>query len=175
MESIASKRLVLRPLVAADSQSLYAAVHESCRELGEWLDWCREGYTQTDASEWIERTLKPEVWKESRNLGVFSRVRDELLIGCVGLSKIDWNASTANLGYWIRTSETGNGFAREAAATMAEYARTRLGLARVEIATHPLNTRSARVARALGARDEGIVPARIVYKGGLVDACVFSL
>jgi RimJ/RimL family protein N-acetyltransferase len=173
--SIVSRRIVLRPLVAGDAQRLYAAVHESRSELGEWLDWCRGEYTQADALAWIERSRTPEVWRETRSFGVFGRGPDGDLIGSVGLSKIDWSASTANLGYWIRTSESGNGFATEAAAAMIEHARTHFGLTRIEIAVHPLNTRSARVAHALGARDEGIVPARIVHRGCPTDAHLFTL
>jgi ribosomal-protein-serine acetyltransferase len=175
LSPIASKRLVLRTFAPADASQLYAAVHASRPELGEWLDWCRDRYTQADATAWIERSLTPEVWKDTRNFGLFRAGSDGGLVGCVGLSKIDWSVSCANLGYWIRTDQAGNGFATEAAAAITDHARTRLGLARVEIAVHPLNTRSAYVAHALGARDEGLVPARIVYRGDLVAARVFSL
>lgn len=173
--SIISNRITLRRLALTDARNLYAAVRESRQELGEWLDWCREGYTQIDASEWIERALDADVWNATQNFGVFLSHSDDALIGCVGLSNIDRSTSTANLGYWVRTSSAGHGFAREAAAALVEYAHASLGIMRIEIAVHPLNIQSERVARSLGARDEGIVPARIMYKGSLVDAHVFSM
>lgn len=173
--SIVSNRVVLRQLNLADAQNLYDAVRESHRELAEWLDWCREEYLLADAVEWIQRTLNPDIWKESRNFGVFCQAPDERLLGCVGLSNINWSTSTANLGYWIRTGNSGNGFAREAAAALTEYARNHLRIARLEIAVHPRNLRSAGVARALNAHDEGVIAARMMYRGKLADACVFSL
>jgi ribosomal-protein-serine acetyltransferase len=173
--SIVSNRVVLRQLILADAQNLYDAVHESRQELGEWLDWCREEYVLSDAVEWIEQNLNPAAGKESRNFGVFCQAPDKQLIGCVGLSNINWSTSTANLGYWIRSSHIGNGFAREAAAALAEYTQNHLRIARIEIVVHPLNLRSARVARALNAIDEGLVPRRMLYRGNLVDAHIFSI
>jgi ribosomal-protein-serine acetyltransferase len=172
---IVASRIIARPLVAADASNLYAAVDESRLELGEWLDWCRSGYTATDAAGWIETVSSPEIWKNSRSFGFFHVNSGERVLGSVGLSQIDWSTATANLGYWIRTSELRKGLAREAAAAMAEYGRTHLGLARIEIAVHPLNVASARVARALGARDEGLVPARIMFRGTMTEAHLFSL
>lgn len=175
LSPIISKRLMLRPFTMADAPQLYAAVDSSRRELGEWLDWCHTRYTPEDAVTYIERSLVPASWKETLNFGVFRATPDGELLGSAGLSKIDWNASVGNLGYWIRTDQTGQGFATEAASALADHARRKLGIARVEIAVHPQNARSARVARSLGARDEGLVPARIVYRGHNVAAHVFSL
>ncbi len=168
-------RIVVRPFVVGDAPQLYEAVDESRRELGEWLDWCRDRYTSANAVDWIERSLTSEVLRDTRNFGVFANSSDMALIGCVGVSKIDWVASTGNLGYWVRTRCVGNGYATEAAGFMAYYARTQLALTRVEIAVHLHNLRSAGVARALGATDEGVFPARIVHRGELVEARVFSL
>lgn len=172
---IASKRVFLRPLQEADAIALYDAVRESRRELGEWLDWCRSSYELPEALGWIGQTRAPAFWRTCQNFGIFFNGSTSLLVGCVGLSNIDFDASSANLGYWIRTSQHGQGLAREAAAVMVKYANTTLALNRVEIAVHPLNEPSARVARALGAMDEGVRASRIVYRGSLAEARVYSL
>jgi len=172
---IISQRVVLRPLFEEDAMTLYGAVHESRQELGEWLDWCRDNYNLEGALHWIRQTRTPTMWETCQNFGIFAKIGAPLLIGCIGLSNIDQGMSVANLGYWIRTSKCRLGLAREAAVAMAEYAHSTLELSRVEIAVHPLNDRSVRVARALGAIDEGLTPSRIVYRGDLVEARVFSL
>lgn len=172
---IAAERVLIRPFTVAEAPALYAAVDESRRELGEWLDWCRRGYTPACAVAWIERVASAEIWKDSRSLGVFSGDPELRVLGSVGLSQIDWATATGNLGYWIRTSELGKGFAREAAAAMAAYGRSQLGLKRIEVAVHPQNHASLRVARAIGAKEEGLVPSRILFRGAMVQALVFSL
>lgn len=172
--SIATRRTILRPLEAADTTQLFDAVSESRTELSTWLDWCRHGYTLDDAARWISLSSRAASLKTSLNLGIFD-TEDNDLIGSVGLSAIDGATSTANLGYWIRSRMTNRGFAREAATAMIHHAQRTIGITRIEIVVHPLNARSAGLALALGAQDEGIVPSRLVYRGSTVAARVFSL
>ncbi|MEN9161458.1 GNAT family N-acetyltransferase [Xanthomonas campestris pv. fici] len=172
---ITSDCVSLRQLVERDAVALYDAVMESQQQLGEWLDWCSSDYNLADALNWIQRTRMPAVWEYCQSFGVFAAGSSPFLLGCVGLSNIDYKTSCANLGYWIRTSQCGFGFAQKAALAMANYAITTLDLSRVEIAVHPLNERSARVASAIGATYEGVRPARILYRGTLVDARVYSI
>lgn len=172
---ISSKHVILRPLVETDAELLYNAVHESRLELGEWLDWCRTDYELTNALSWIRQSRTSSVWQVRQDFGIFSAENPSLLLGCVGLSNIDYEASSANLGYWIRTSQHGRRWAQEAAAAAAKYAHDTLSLKRVEIAIHPLNDRSASVARAIGGAEEGLRASRIVHRGVLVEALIYSL
>lgn len=174
-EQIETVRLRIRPLDTADAVSLHDAVVESKHSLAAWLDWCNDSYDLDDATNWITESTLLTTLDHSQNFGIFLRVGSPALVGCVGLSAIDPKASVANLGYWIRTSMQGRGFAKEAAISIARYGHTVLGLDRVEIAVHPLNLRSECVARAIGAIDEGIVPSRIHFRGERVPARVFRL
>jgi RimJ/RimL family protein N-acetyltransferase len=173
--AILADRILLRPFVPADAKALFEAVDESRFELAEWLDWCRDDYSLSDAIDYIEGGLVQDGPPTTMNFAVFAHPERGALIGTVGLSGIDQSASTANVGYWIRTSMTGHGYAREAVGALARHARTDLGLERLEIAVHPSNVRSQAVARSLGARDEGSAQGRILHGGRRVEARLFSL
>ena len=63
-------------------------------------------------------------------------------------------APTADLAWVIGTSDQGNGFAREAAAVMAEWLRAR-GVARLRANIHPRHEASIKVARSIGLEPTG--------------------
>jgi ribosomal-protein-serine acetyltransferase len=59
------------------------------------------------------------------------------------------------VGYWVRTRETGRGIARAAAATLIRRAFAAHGVDHVEIWSDPGNAASLAVARALGLAPAG--------------------
>jgi RimJ/RimL family protein N-acetyltransferase len=65
-------------------------------------------------------------------------------------------APTADLAWVIGTSHQGNGFAKEAAATMAEWLRER-GITRLRAHIHPRHEASNTVARSIGLEPTGTV------------------
>jgi RimJ/RimL family protein N-acetyltransferase len=80
--------------------------------------------------------------------GVFD-AHEARLLGGAGLHP---RGSTDHLeiGYWIRTSETGRGLAVEAGSTLCSLALAHTEVERLEIHCDEKNTRSAGVARRLG-------------------------
>ena len=71
-------------------------------------------------------------------------------VGSSGLHRIDWTVPRFEIGYWIRTSMTGHGFATEATRRIADFAFDELGAERVEIWCDAANERSAAVAVRAG-------------------------
>ncbi|HUB27599.1 MAG TPA: GNAT family protein, partial [Tepidisphaeraceae bacterium] len=79
------------------------------------------------------------------------------------------------IGYWIRTSLAGGGYASEAVAALTRLAFDSFKAARVEIQTDELNTRSRRVAERAGFVLEGILRNQYHHRNGeLRNACVYS-
>lgn len=63
------------------------------------------------------------------------------------------------IGWHLRRSAWGAGYATEAGRGCLQYACERLGLTRIVAVVNPLNTRSLAVARRLGMTPEGTVVA----------------
>ena len=81
----------------------------------------------------------------------------------------------ANLGYWLRTSATGQGFATEATLGLANFAFQHLGFERLEIIMATHNEASRQVAINAGACFEGTLRNRLQLHGTLFDAYLYSL
>ena len=82
---------------------------------------------------------------------------------------------TANLGYWVRTSQAGRGVAPRAIRHLASFAFAETDLQRLEIVCAVGNQRSQRAAEKAGAHREGILRARLFVHGQPHDAVMYSI
>lgn len=162
----------LRPYVAEDAEALWQAARESIAEVQPWLPWCHADYSMADALAWTSRAaLAAEPGEHA-----FAIVGpDGRFLGGCGINQINRVHRLANLGYWVRTSATGRGVAREAVRQLAEFAFRNTDLVRLEVVCAVGNVRSQRVAEAAGAVREGVLRSRLLLRGEPVDAVMFSL
>jgi RimJ/RimL family protein N-acetyltransferase len=165
-------RLVLRPLADADATTLTDAALESLSDLLPWMGWAHPLYGTDDAEAWI--AYAQQTWAENKEFcfGVFAGDR---YLGNCGIDRIDWTVRSANLGYWIRSSAVGAGYAAEAAGALAAWAFRVHRLHRIEVVVMVGNQRSERTALRLGATREGVARNRVTLHGQPRDATVFSL
>jgi RimJ/RimL family protein N-acetyltransferase len=81
----------------------------------------------------------------------------------------------ANLGYWVRSSATGQGVAPVAVRLLANWAFRETEILRLEILAAVGNRRSQRVALKAGAVREGVLRDRLFLRDEPQDAIVFSI
>ncbi|MHB1033680.1 MAG: GNAT family N-acetyltransferase [Pirellulales bacterium] len=164
----------LRPYRAEDADSHFEAAIESVVAASPWLPWCHAGYTREDSVQWI--ASREEAWRSDSDysFAILEYTTGAFLGGCA-VNRIDRVNLRANLGYWVRTSRTGRGFATAAARLLARFAFDELGLQRIEILAAVGNVASRRVARKLGAVEECVAKNRLRLAGRQHDAVCFSL
>jgi len=90
----------------------------------------------------------------------FAIVSNGRFAGGCGINHINAQDRVANLGYWIRTSCTGQGIATSAVKLLVAWAFANTGLNRIEIVVAVDNHRSQRVAERVGAHQDAILPMR---------------
>ncbi len=96
------------------------------------------------------------------------------LVGSSGLHRIDWSVPRFEIGYWVRTSMIGRGFATEATRRIADFAFDELDAERVEIWCDARNERSAAVAERAGFTLEARLQRnRLGADGMLSDSLCF--
>jgi RimJ/RimL family protein N-acetyltransferase len=164
----------IRRYCAEDVTSLFEAASESVNEMFNWLSWCHPNYTIEESRSFI---LSSETaWNEKTGFGfaIFD-VRNDLYLGGVGLNQINRRNNFANLGYWVRSSQTGRGIATAATLLASEFGFEDLGLNRIEILAAVENVASQRVAEKAGAKKEGILRNRILLHNRPHDAVMYSL
>jgi ribosomal-protein-serine acetyltransferase len=167
-----SERLVIRAPRPGDGAAAYEAIVESLQELRAWMPWAHDQQS-AELSEAYARRAHAE-FLARRDLALFLFLRDGTFVGGSGLHRIDWSVPRFEIGYWVRTTLTGRGFATEATRRIADFAFDELGAERVEIWCDAANERSAAVARRAGFAEElRMARSRRDIAGRLADSLCF--
>jgi len=172
-QQLTDRVVTLRPYRSDDVYGMLAAVQESLPELKPWMSWAHDGYTGQEASDWI--TVSQARREEKTYFGFAITDSNNEFLGACSLSHIHPVYHFCNLGYWVRTSRRGHGFAGRAARLAARYAFEHVGLIRAEIVVATENKASLRVAEKIGAHYEGILLNRMVVGKAIYDAAMYSL
>jgi ribosomal-protein-serine acetyltransferase len=79
------------------------------------------------------------------------------------------------VGYWLRSSEVGKGYATEAVDALTSWALSELGAKRVELVTDERNVGSRAVAERCGFEFEGVLHNTMVRPdGSQSNSCVYA-
>ncbi|MDB6110958.1 MAG: rimL [Pedosphaera sp.] len=167
-------RVGIRRFRTDDIPLLFEAARESINELSAWMVWCHPGYSVADSASFISGCCAE--WDRGGHFSfVIHDVRDGAFLGSVGLNQVNRIHSFANIGYWVRTSCTGQGVAAAATRLIAQFGLQELGLNRLELLVPTGNQPSQRVAEKTGAKLEGVLRKRLLLQGAPHDAALYSL
>lgn len=174
MTSLIANGLCIRPLRRHDAGAFLAAALESADTVGRWLPWCHAGYSLAEAEQWLQTCERNLELGAAYNMGIFSE-DGELFIGGIGINGINREHNFANVGYWVRQSQQGQGIAPRALGMLTRYGFRVLGLTRLEIVIQEDNRGSRRVAEKAGASFDGLLKNRLVVRGTPTTAAMYSL
>lgn len=136
----------VRQIQHADIPEVLLAIEESLPELQRFLPFAHTPQTvETQVARLKER---PDF-----SLGVFQEGR--FLASCGLMPRVPLNPRGIEIGYWVRTSEAGQGLATLLTRLLIIYAIEGLGMDRVQIAHDPDNLASGRVVAKCGFVFEG--------------------
>jgi ribosomal-protein-serine acetyltransferase len=164
----------LRPYIEEDAQDLYEAVRESLSEMQPWMPWCHADYSIEESREWLSMREAARSSGTTHDFRI-SDTRTGRFLGGTGLNQINALHRNANLGYWIRTSATGQGIAARATRLVARFGFEELKLVRIEIVAAVGNLASQRVAEKVGAVREGVMRKGLMIRDVAHDAVLTSL
>jgi RimJ/RimL family protein N-acetyltransferase len=173
-ESFESNRLVIRAPLWEDGVMVNKAIRESIEELRPWMDWAQHVPT-IEESEIISRQARVHFLERSDLRLYLIQKKTGQFIGSSGLLRIDWKARKFEIGYWVCTPFSGQGYITEAVQSITNYAINELQANRIEIRCDSRNNRSIRVAEHSGFTMEGILRnEKCDIKGSLRDTTIFS-
>lgn len=176
-EALETPRLLLRPFAVADAPQLHEALVESIAALREHLGhlpWVAEPPTLASAEARCRRALASFLLRTDLAYLAFDR-RSGRLVASAGLHRTDWALPATEVGYWVRTSEVGQGYASEAVEALTRWALEGLGAVRVALVTDAGNAGSRAVAERCGFRLEGVLRhAARSPDGRLRDLCHYA-
>ncbi|MEA2645571.1 MAG: phosphoribosyl-AMP cyclohydrolase [Chloroflexota bacterium] len=152
-EAITTARLRLEPSVGEHIARKFAVMKASQEEFRRWFWWAQDldlnAYVQFESD-----------YQASWNRGVYGYTifLGDDVIGDVSLRLgVSATGHQADIGYWMGTAWSGNGYMTEAAEALRDLAFDRLGLLRLELVCGVENAGSRRVAEKLGMRREGFM------------------
>jgi len=169
-----TERLRLRGPKRGDSGPLHAAIEETLDELIPWLPWARPGHSRAETRRYLRAARAAWARRTSFEF-VLELAASGTLIGIVSLHRIDWLRHSAGIGYWIRRSRFGQGFATEACAAVLGHAFDALRINRVEALVALANKPSQRVVEKLGFTREGVAREAELIEGAFLDHYQYSL
>lgn len=171
---LSNKVVTIRRYRGDDVPLLFAAARESINEMFAWAPWCHPNYTVEESQSFVLSSETAWNQKTEFAFAIFD-VSTGLFLGGVGLNQINHKNNFANLGYWVRSSQTRRGVATAATLLAAEFGFQDLRLNRIEILTAIGNVVSQRVAEKAGAQKEGILRSRLLLHNRPSDAVMYSL
>ncbi len=166
--------ILIRSCQPGDASVICDGVHETMQEMLKWAPWCHPDYSLSDCASWLE--TRRQMWSEGIEYDfVILDTQNKNFLGGCAIDQINRKHNFANLGYWIRSSQAGNGIATAAVRLISRFGFETLGFTRLEIVAAVQNSASQRVAEKVGAIREGIHRNRHVVRDKMYDAVMFSL
>jgi len=173
MESVVltTERLVLRAPTEADIDAIADACQDP--EIARWTT-VPSPYTRDDAEEFVR--LVAAQWDAGSEV-VWGMYADGELLGMIGLHNMTehFTGATAELGYWVTEGARGQGYLTEAASAVIDWGFVGLRLVRIRWQAVAGNIPSARAARALGFRYEGLQRQALTSPRGRDDGWTAAL
>jgi RimJ/RimL family protein N-acetyltransferase len=159
-----TERLIIRAPRPGDGAAGNEAIRESINELRPWMPWAQT-VPEVEETEAVFRSGLARFVKREDLILTLWRKSDGVFVGGSGLHRIDWSVPCMEIGYWVRTSLSGQGYITEAVIGITQFAFKHLSAQRIEIRCDARNTRSAAVAERAGYRLE----ARFHHDARAVD------
>jgi len=168
-------RLELRPFRRRDVDALIAGVRDSYAELERWLPWVHRRYGRADGLRFIRDSAAAWVEGRAHDFAIRYRDRPDLHVGNISVWPTSQRERSGEMGYWIRTTESGRGVATEAGARILQLAFEELGMHRVTLRIAVGNVASERVAEKLGFVHEGLLRKEVLVKGEWLDHTLWAM
>jgi RimJ/RimL family protein N-acetyltransferase len=156
-EHIEASRLYLRRRRAGDAAAIASAVAESLAELQAWMPWADRSVAEPAEQRRRLEDVDGHWERGTEYVYLVFRPGEDRVLGSAALHR-RVGPGALEIGYWLRTSETGRGIMTEAVRALANTALALPGVDRVEVHCDEANEKSAAIARRLGfrlARTEG--------------------
>lgn len=153
---------------------MHEAVAESVADLQPWLPWAEE-YDRGSAQRFIRESVG--AWAEGRAFDFTIRAIDDpdRHIGNVSIWPTSQQNRIGEVGYWIRSGETGKGFGAEATMRATQIGFEEMGLHKVQLRIAVGNVGSDRIAEKIGFIREGVLRDEVKVGARWLDHSIWSM
>ena len=174
-EEFSTERLVIRMPRPGDGKVVHEAIRASINELKPWMPFAQKEQSEQDVEVNIRSAYISFLKREDLRLLVFLKETGEF-VASSGLHRIDWSIPKFEIGYWIDSRFSGEGYMTEAVKGIAQFAFRELQARRIEIRCDAKNMKSRAIPETLGFSLEGILKNDDVSPdtNQLRDTCIYA-
>ncbi|MDP4084363.1 MAG: GNAT family N-acetyltransferase [Bacillota bacterium] len=174
-DSFYTERLKIRSPRHGDGKAVFEAISASLNELKPWMPWAHKNQTEQDVECNVRSAHAKFLTREDLRLHIFLKNTGQF-IAASGLHRINWDVPKFEIGYWIDTRYSGNGYMTEAVQGITCLAFQTLHANRVEIRCDAKNVKSRAIPEKLNFVLEGILKNDGVSADGkeVRDTCIFA-
>lgn len=140
--------------------------------LNQWLTWVGRMQGKEFISNFVRGAR--ERFEAGQECG-FVIIYKEKVVGRIGISKIDLQNLSGEIGYWLDSTMQGKGFVFKACRKLTEIVFDQLKLNRIEIRCAVGNIRSQQIPAKLGYQLEGIIREGELLHGSFTDLKLYSM
>lgn len=156
-QHLSTERLILRCPQPGDGPLLGPAYADSLDELRPWMPWAQGPQSADESEVYCRRTFAKFILREDLVWFVAEAGAPDVVLGSIGLHRIEWSLRRFEIGYWRRSGHGGRGVMTEAVRAVARLAFDRLAAQRVEIRMDDGNAASWRLAERAGFTHEAVL------------------
>ena len=166
------QNIYLESIEKSHAAPIFQAVDQNRIFLREWLSFVDKMQTLQFAENFVVNLLH----KSRAGLEVgWAIMENEILIGRIGIHKIDQQNRIGEIGYWLVETAQGKGVMTKACKLMLDLGFTDLKLNRIEIKCGVGNFKSAAIPKKLNFKNEGILKEAEFINDKFIDLYLFSL
>lgn len=172
-----TEKLFLEPIKEDHYKVINAEIRKSHAALSRWLFWVNPMPKLEETLIFCQNCHKKFIQKENLQLAIFNKA-DGVFMGCIGIHDFNYKGekNSFNIGYWIGTDYSGNGYMLEALRALSNYSFEKLGAKKLYITNDSENLPSNKLAKNAGfALIETINRHIKNVNGELRDTNVYSL
>ncbi|MCA1057541.1 GNAT family N-acetyltransferase [Rossellomorea aquimaris] len=174
---IETDRLILRaPQQAGDGKVVHQAIKDSINELKQWLVLFQSIPTVEETEILLRNAHIDFLKRECLRYLIFHKDTNDF-IGTASLHRMNWKISKCEIGYWINSPFSGNGYMTEAVGELTNLGFQKFKFRRIEIRCESTNNKSRSVAAKLGFELEGTLRNDDLSADGSkrTDTCIYSM
>ncbi len=171
---IVTPRLILRNCQPGDGVEMHEMKIETWDEIHRWMPWATELGTPDESEVNIREAYVNFIQRKDIRIHGYERETGRMVL-CSGLHRFTWALRRFEIGFWVRASAQGQGYATESTNALIRYAFEVLDARAVKIEHAEGNEKSKRVIEKLGLEYEGIKRAgQLLPDGNIVDHPQYS-
>jgi RimJ/RimL family protein N-acetyltransferase len=159
-DAFETERCIVRIPRAGDGAPITAVTRESQPEIAQWLGWAVDEPDEEKNEALMRRSYAHYILREDFRFTIIHKASGDY-IGMTGLHYVNWIIPRCEIGYWMRTSYTGQGIMTEVVTGLTDFAFTHCLMERVNIRMDTENGASVAVAQKCGYVQEGILRAEM--------------